>query len=192
METRRRPSHLANVIDRNIKTLLVMREQMERRRNFESKLADKITAFCGSIGFVYFHIGWFSGWILWNVGLLPNLSVFDPFPFGLLTTTVSLEAIFLSMFVLISQNRMGVIADQRADLDLQINLLAEYEITKILQLTDAMADHFEIEVGKDPELDELKINVPPDKMLQEMERMKVHRNGKSFKRTTDPDAARVS
>ena len=85
---------------------------------------------------------------------------------------VSLEAIFLSTFVLISQNRQAQVSDRRADLDLQINLLAEYEITKLLQLTDPVADHLKLEPGKDLELEELKEQVLPHYVLREMEKQK--------------------
>jgi len=162
---------LADVIDRNISTLLEVRRQLEIRKSPMMKVAGAITGFCGSFLFVYLHIIWFGVWLLWNTGLL-GLEPFDAYPFGLLTTTVSLEAIFLSMFVLINQNRMTELADQRADLDLQVNLLAEYEITKVLRIVDAISDHFDIEVGKDPELEELKIQISPDMVLQEMEKMK--------------------
>jgi uncharacterized membrane protein len=80
---------------------------------------------------------WFAVRILANVGWF-GIEPFDPFPFGLLTTIVSLEAIFLSTFVLVSQNRQSAIADRRAQLDLQINLLAEYEVTRLLKLQDAI------------------------------------------------------
>lgn len=169
--TKRTIKGLADVIDRNISTLLEVRRQLEKQKSPMTKMADAVTGFCGSFTFVYLHIVWFAAWIVWNTGLL-GLEPFDAFPFGLLTMTVSLEAIFLSMFVLISQNRMTALADQRADLDLQVNLLSEYEITKVLSIVDAIADHFDIEVGKDPELEELKIQISPDKMLQEMEKMK--------------------
>jgi uncharacterized membrane protein len=99
-----------------------------------------------------------------------QLTPFDPFPFGLLTMVVSLEAIVLSTFVLITQNRMADMSDERADLDLQINLLAEYEITKILKLTDAIADHLGLREGKDPELNDLKMEIMPEEVLKEMDR----------------------
>ena len=166
---------IADVIDRNIVTLLEVERQLEMRKSPLSKFADAITGFCGSFTFVYIHIAWFGIWILWNTGFL-GLTPFDSYPFGLLTMTVSLEAIFLSMFVLISQNRMTELADQRADLDLQVNLLAEYEITKILRLVDSIADHLDIDTGKDPELEELKIEISPDRVLQEMEKMKKARH----------------
>ena len=88
---------------------------------------------------VYLHAVWFIVWITINLRWIPGVKPFDPFPFGLLTMIVSLEAIFLSTFVLVSQNRMTVLADKRADLDLQINLLSEYEVTRILTLVDATA-----------------------------------------------------
>lgn len=165
--------HLASVIQRNIETLLEIRRQMESRKHKQDRLADTITACSGSMLFLYFHIVWFVFWILSNLGLL-GITIFDPFPFGFLTMIVSLEAIFLSTFVLISQNRMAEMSDQRADLNLQIDLLAEYEITKILRLTDVMADHLHVDVTKDPELQELEEEITPDTVLQEMERLKGH------------------
>lgn len=163
--------HLAAVLERNIITLLEVRKQMERRKTPQHKVADAITNFTGSLPFVYIHIAWFIAWTVINVGWTP-IPVFDPFPFGLLTMIVSLEAIFLSTFVLISQNRMAEMSEQRSDLDLQVNLLAEYEITKLLTLVDALADHFKLKEGRDRELDELKVSVHPAEVLQEMEKLK--------------------
>ena len=135
-------------------------------------MADSVTSFSGSIPFVYSHIIFFAAWVAVNLNLIPGLKPFDPFPFGFLTMLVSLEAIFLSTFVLISQNRQAQVSDRRADLDLQINLLAEYEITKLLQLTDAVADHLKLEPGKDLELEELKEQVFHNYVLREMEKQK--------------------
>ena len=142
---------------------------MDRKKTVQNRIADSITAFSGNLLFVYFHVLWFAVWIAWNTGVL-GLVPFDPFPFGLLTMIVSLEAIFLSTFVLISQNRMAEMTDRRSDLDLQINLLAEYEITKILCITDAIADHLGLKEGKDPELEQLKEEVSPERVLKEMEK----------------------
>src|SRR6185437_11053960 len=94
---------------------------------------------------------------------------FDPFPFSLLTLVVSLEAIFLSTFVLISQNHAGQIADKRADLDLQINLLSEHEITRLLKVMDAVADHLGVDAGKKSEDEELKKDVGAKQVLDEIE-----------------------
>ena len=168
--TKRNP-HLAAVLERNIRTLLEVQRQMKKSRRMQDKLADAMTAFTGSMAFVYLHVAIFTAWIVINMGWT-FLPVFDAFPFGLLTMIVSLEAIFLSTFVLISQNRMAEVSEKRADLDLQVNLLAEYETTKLLVLADALADHFKLKEAKDAELDELKVEVHPAEVLQEMERWK--------------------
>lgn len=160
--------HLSEVVKRNIRTLLEVRRQMERRKSMQDRVADDVTSFCGSMTFVYLHAAWFGGWVLWNMGWL-GLPPFDPYPFGLLTMTVSLEAIFLSTFVLISQNRISAMADQRADLDLHVNLLAEYEVTKILTILDTLAKQQHHPV-RDPELKDLEIDVRPEDLLQELEK----------------------
>jgi uncharacterized membrane protein len=118
-----RNPNLADVVERNICTLIDMRQEFERSKSLQDRAADALTALSGSMLFVYFHALWFAVWIGVNLGWL-GIKRFDPFPFGLLTMIVSLEAIFLSTFVLVSQNRMSVVADKRADLDLQINLLS--------------------------------------------------------------------
>ena len=167
----RRKKHMAAVIERNIDTLLEVRRQLERKKSLQLKMADAITAFCGSMTFVYLHVVWFALWIVINMGWSAVVA-FDPFPFGLLTMIVSLEAIFLSTFVLISQNRMSALSDERSDLDLQVNLLAEYEVTKVLKLVDAIADKMGLKEGGDPELEDLEMNVPPEELLREMARKK--------------------
>jgi uncharacterized membrane protein len=162
---------LADVVERNIHTIIELRRQRERSRGLHDRIADAITAFSGSMAFVYIHAAWFGLWVLLNSPWFGPWR-FDPFPYGLLTMIVSLEAIFLSTFVLISQNRLSEVADQRADLDLQINLLAEHEITRVLKLVDAIADHLGLEASRDPEVDELKHDVAPDIVLREMEERK--------------------
>jgi uncharacterized membrane protein len=102
-----------------------------RLRKDQDHVADAITRFAGSMSFVYLHLAWFTVWILANVGLLGSAFVFDPFPFGLLTMIVSLEAIFLSTFVMISQNREAARAEVRADLDFETNLEAEILVRAI-------------------------------------------------------------
>ncbi|MFT3772780.1 MAG: DUF1003 domain-containing protein [Minicystis sp.] len=104
------------------------------------------------------------------MGVVPGVRPFDPFPFVMLAMIASVEAIFLSTFVLISQNRMAALADRRADLDVQINLLAEHEITRLIALCDAMAQH----LGVHPEpgsqrIEELKRDVRPEAVLDEIE-----------------------
>ncbi|MDX3078567.1 DUF1003 domain-containing protein [Streptomyces sp. NPDC088354] len=102
-----------------------------RGRGLQDRVADVITRFAGSMGFVYVHVVWFTGWILANEGLLGRAAVFDPFPFGLLTMVVSLEAIFLSTFVMVSQNRQAARDTIRADLDFETNVRSEVWSTHI-------------------------------------------------------------
>lgn len=114
-------------------------------RSMEDRLADRITGFAGSMWFVYIHTIWFGVWLMVNLGLLLamglNLTPFDPFPFGLLTLIVSLEAIFLSTFVMIAQNRLSEVADARAQADFEIDRKAEAEVAKILHLLEALVEH---------------------------------------------------
>ncbi len=114
-------------------------------RSLEDKIAGSLTDFAGSMKFVYLHTTWFGLWVIVNAGLLVTVGLgitpFDPFPFGLLTLVVSLEAIFLSTFVMIAQNRLSAIADARAQLDYQVNLRAEAEVAKLLHLVQSLVEH---------------------------------------------------
>ena len=161
---------LAKVIERNIHTIINIRRTTAGQRTAEERLADGITDFSGRMYFVYFHILWFGIWILMNLGYF-GIKPFDPFPFGLLTMIVSLEAIFLATFVLISQNRLSAEADRRADLDLQIGLLTEYELTRVLKMLDAIQDKMEIPNDTDRELHDLEKNVHPEDVLDEIDRV---------------------
>jgi uncharacterized membrane protein len=167
---------LAEVVEQNIEAISRHREKAENDRTREERIADWITWFSGNLPFVYFHAVWFTLWILANSGLF-GLPVFDPFPYGLLTMIVSLEAIFLSTFVLVSQNRQATLADRRAELDLQTNLLAEREVTRVLTLLNAIAEHLGIEQCHDPEIRELEEDVEPEEVLTKIEENEV-KNGK--------------
>jgi uncharacterized membrane protein len=162
------PARLSKVLEDNIRLISKYREENEKQKSLQDHLADIITRWSGSMFFVYGHVIWFGIWIVINVNLL-GLKPFDPFPFGLLTTIVSLEAIFLSTFVLVSQNRQAALADRRAELDLQINLLAEYEMTRVLTLVNRLAQKFDIEDCDNDELAELEEDVRPDHLLKELE-----------------------
>ncbi len=130
--------------------------------------ADSITAFFGSIAFAMLHIIWFIVWIVINTGLIPNILPFDPFPFGLLTMIVSLEAIFLSVFVLISQNRESQISDLRQELDFQINTHAEQEVTKLIKMVEQVHEHLGIKTKNDKELTEMRKRLDTDKLEEEI------------------------
>ena len=162
---------LAEVVQNNIESLVQMGRAAEQKKGLQEKIADALTRFSGSMAFVYLHAIWFGLWIMLNMGWLGG-KPFDPFPFSLLTLVVSLEAIFLSTFVLISQNHAGELADKRADLDLQINLLSEHEVTRLLTLMDAVADHLGIKIDKKAEVEELKKDVAAEEVLNEIETRK--------------------
>jgi CRP/FNR family transcriptional regulator, cyclic AMP receptor protein len=113
-------------------------EEVEDRRTVVQKAADWIAEFSGSIPFLMIHVGWFFIWIVVNVQFVPGVPVFDPFPFGLLTMIVSLEAIMLSVFVLLSQNRQAEKDRVRADIEYDVNLKAELEIAHLHEKVDRL------------------------------------------------------
>ncbi len=161
---------LSNVIEKNIRTMIGLKLKTARERTFQDQIADGITDFAGHLNFVYIHIIWFGAWILLNTGKL-GIKAFDPFPYGLLTMIVSLEAIFLSTFVMISQNRMSDDAERRANLHLHIGLLTEHETTRILQMLDAIQSKLGIENHEDSELADLEMETKPEDVLAEIERL---------------------
>lgn len=171
-----RNDRLADVLEQNIDLIELLRKKAELNRGAQDKFADAMTNWSGSMGFFYVHMVWFGVWIAINLGAVPGIRPFDPFPFGLLTMIVSLEAIFLSTFVLISQNRAAHMSEQQDDLDLQINILAEYEITRMLRLVDKIAAQMGIEDAYDEEIDQLCMPVAPDILLRQIELRHEKRN----------------
>ena len=163
------PGGLAPALVRNIQTLQERRGIAEKDASMQERVSEAITRFTGSMVFVYLHVVLFGFWILVNSGLLPILPKWDE-SFVILGTSASVEAIFLSTFVLISQNRTTAAADKRADLDLHISLLAEHEVTKLVAMVSAITGHLGIQTEADPEVDELKQDVAPDAVLHEIER----------------------
>ena len=161
---------LSNVIERNIRTIIRLRLKAAGERGLQDRIADVITSFSGRMIFAYVHIVWFAVWILLNTGSF-GVRPFDPFPYGLLTMVVSLEAIFLSTFVLISQNRMGEESERRADLDLHIGLLTEHELTRVLQMLDAVQDKLGIVDHANSDLAYLEMETKPEDVLAEIERL---------------------
>jgi uncharacterized membrane protein len=131
----------------NIRAIVAVEQEALYNRSVADRVSDAITRFSGSTSFILSHVLWFAAWTIENLGLIPSVAPFDPYPFNFLTLIVSLEAIFLSTFVLMSQNRMSHQADKRAHLDLQINLLAEQETTIILQMLQRICHHFGIEAA---------------------------------------------
>jgi uncharacterized membrane protein len=160
-------SGMAHVVERNIHALLARRRQEERDASWQDRLAQRITFFTGSMRFVYLHLVLFGLWVVVNLPWVP-LPHFDP-TYVVLAMVASVEAIFLSTFILITQNRMTAQTEKRADLDLQISLLAEHEITRLITLVTAIAAHLEVDAAHDPELPELAQDVAPEQVLDTME-----------------------
>jgi uncharacterized membrane protein len=161
---------LSKIIERNIRTIIQLRLKSERERGLQDRGADAVTGFAGSTLFVYVHVLWFAGWVLLNTGRA-GVAAFDPFPYGLLTMIVSLEAIFLSALVLITQNRMSTEVEHRADLDLHIGLLTEHELTRVLQMLDAIQDKLGIENHADSDLADLEMETKPEDVMAEIDRL---------------------
>lgn len=165
-----RSPRLTHAIERYVRTIIHMRMKAASARSAEDRAADSITSFSGRMLFVYLNFAFFAAWFLLNSRLF-GLRPFDPFPYGLLTMIVSLEAIFLSTFVLISQNRMSQEDEHRADLDLHIDLLTEYELTRVIQMLDAVHQKLGIQQGHDEDLTELEMETDPEQVLAEIERL---------------------
>lgn len=138
-----------SITDKNIESINHLERQASLKRTPGERFAGKVTRFAGGILFISFHVIWFLGWIVVNVGIIPGIEPWDPFPFSFLTLVVSLEAIFLSLLVLMTQNRLTRDADKRAHLDLQINMLAEEESTATLQMLEKICKHLGIEYEAD-------------------------------------------
>jgi|tagenome__1003787_1003787.scaffolds.fasta_scaffold20532566_2 uncharacterized membrane protein len=168
---------LTPALERNIHALVERRTREQSRASIQQKVADAITSFTGSMNFVYLHLLFFGGWIAANIRLLPGISPWDE-SFVVLAMVASVEAIFLSTFVLISQNRMTAEAEKRAELDLQISLLTEHEITKIVRLLNEMATKLAIETREKQELQEAASDVAPERVLDKIEQVKGE-NGKA-------------
>jgi uncharacterized membrane protein len=161
------PETLSSALKRNIEALERRRKQEAASATKQERLAEAITSFTGSMRFVYLHLAFYSVWILANLGVIPAVPQFDP-SFVILAMEASVEAIFLSTFVLISQNRTAAAADKRADLDLHINLLTEHELTKLTDLVAAIAGRLDVQPVDRRAVEEIKKDVAPEAVLDEI------------------------
>jgi uncharacterized membrane protein len=164
----RSPRNVADVTRENVRAMRRLEELSRTHRTFADRVADVVARFCGHINFVWIHVALFAAWIGWNSW--PGLPRFDPYPYTFLTLCVSLEAIFLSSFILISQNYEMRVAERRNQLDLQINLLAEQENTKILQLLARIAARVGVEDLSDAEVEALEQATRPETLARQIER----------------------
>ena len=168
-----RPAGRTPVLERNIRALQERRQRDEAEASAQERVADAITRFTGSMVFVYIHLAAFGFWVAANLGWVPGVPRWDE-SFVVLAMVASVEAIFLSTFVLISQNRMAAAADKRADLDLQISLLAEHEVTKLAAMVGAIAERLGVHTAVDEELGEITQDVAPEAVLDEIEATSKH------------------
>ena len=143
--------------------------QLDEQRTMSERVADMLVRWFGSMAFIIANFIGFIVWIILNVGLVPGIKPFDPFPFIFLTMLVSLEAIFLSIFVLTSQNRESRISDLREEIDIQINMIAEQEITKTIHLISYLMKHLNVPYDKDPELKRMMKPLDMEEIRRELE-----------------------
>jgi uncharacterized membrane protein len=164
------------LVERNIAALLDRRRREDDQLSWQEKLADRVTTFAGSMPFVWLHLGVYTVWIVINLGWMPGVPRFDP-SFVILAMEASVEAIFLSTFILITQNRMQAQADRRADLNLQISLLAEHEITRLVQMISEIAKRMDLATARQPDIEELKQDVHPEEVLETLDEHDAARRG---------------
>lgn len=146
-QTRRQASEITR---RNVRTVRELEELAVATPSFADRAASFVARFCGTIHFVWVHVVFIAAWIV--VNSLPGVPHWDPYPYTLLTMWGSLESIFLASFILIAQNYAMRVSERRAQLDLQVNLLAEQETTKTLQMLEAIAKAVGAQCGQDPEV----------------------------------------
>ncbi|HZU27835.1 MAG TPA: DUF1003 domain-containing protein [Bryobacteraceae bacterium] len=153
----------------NIETVAKLEQEFLETRTALEKVSDAIGAFVGTMGFVSLHVVWFIGWVLVNTRMIPGVPTFDPYPFMLLSMVVSLEGVLLTTFVLMKQNRMSRRADNRNQLNLQVDLLAEREVTKIIQMLQVVCAHMGLEAeAQEKEVQELSQNTAVDVLAKEL------------------------
>jgi uncharacterized membrane protein len=168
--TKKLPVVIATQAAERRNTIRSFKAKVNDKRSTLDKIADFLTASIGTIPFLVANVLFFVVWIVWNTGHIPGLSPIDRFPFGLLTMVVSLEAIFLAVIVLISQNREARIAELREEVELYINTYSENEITKVMYLLTLLLDKNGIDISKDEDLKEMLGNVDSDVIERELEK----------------------
>lgn len=170
MDQNRPSPEMHEVLEKNIQALVEQRKQEESEALPRDRTARLISDFAGSMSFVYLHLAILAAWIGWNVGVVPGLEPWDP-TFVMLAMAASVEAIFLSTFVLITQNRMAAQSARRAELDLQINLLNEHETTRLIDMVAVLAERLGQATPADGELPQLRQNIDPAEVMKKIERI---------------------
>ena len=152
---------------RNVEVIKQLEAAAKQERTRSDLVADAIANFCGSMTFVWVHVMWFGSWLIVNT--IPGIRHIDPFPFTFLTFVVSLEAIFLSTFILISQNHDAKISERRNHLDLQINLLSEQENTRMLLMLKAIAEKVGCDIPHATEIESLSEETDPERVVAQIQ-----------------------
>jgi uncharacterized membrane protein len=151
----------------NVQAISELEEAAREQRTRGDRVAEAIAKFCGSMTFVWVHVIWFGAWVVLNT--IPGITHIDPFPFTFLTLVVSLEAIFLSTFILISQNHETRLSERRNNLDLQINLLTEQENTTMIEMLKVIAEKVGADLSHDPRVQILSQETKPEKLVEEID-----------------------
>jgi len=154
----------------HIDSIVRQEEEALQRRSHSERLADGVSGFAGSLSFVVIHLGLVIAWLLVNSGKILSARPFDPYPFSLLAAIVGVEAVILSSFILMRQNRMMRRGERRDHLNLQVDLLAEKEITKVLQMVRAICGHMGLQnIMEDKEIRELSQNTSIESLSKTLE-----------------------
>lgn len=162
---------LNDILERNVKALLEAKQREDEAQPFQKRIADRLGTFAGSLPFVYLHLMFFGGWLFFNSGIVRFIKPWDPYPFVMLAMIASVEAIFLSTCVLINQNRMAASSERRADLDLQISLLTEHELTRLIHLVEEISKRVGAHGNRPSDLDEISKDIPPEEVLRTIEKV---------------------
>jgi uncharacterized membrane protein len=162
------PNSAADLTRRNVERVMALEASEHEKATTADRVADAIAAFSGSIRFVWITVALIGGWIAGNL-VLPQHDRVDPFPFPLLTLVLSVEAIFLSIFILMSQNRAAKVGDKRGHLDLQLNMLTEQENTKMLRMLEDIGRVVGAEFCSGPDVEVLAEATQPEALSRQID-----------------------
>ncbi len=157
-------------VDKRLTAIKSFKAKANAKRTGTEKFADWMTAKFGSIQFLALNATWFLAWILINTGKIPGIEPFDPYPFGFLTMVVSLEAIFLAIIVLVSQNREARVAELRDEIELQVGTISEGEVTKLINLMVILLEKQGVKIEEDPELRKMLKPMDNKKLQEDIEK----------------------
>jgi uncharacterized membrane protein len=164
----RKASRAPASVAQNVEKVIQVENETQRPRSRSEAVTDTIGGFVGTISFVIAQLVVFALWIVVNAGTVPQLAPFDPFPYPLLSSITSLEAVLLAAFVLMKQNRMVMVADRRDHLDLQVNLLTEQRATQIIQMLERLSTRLGVNQRQDETSRELAPHVALEHLVEEL------------------------